>query len=141
MFNFTSCIGIPLQVIDGKFLWYRYWTINQQLAHHTINGCNLRPGDLFGTGTISGPVLWSLILFCMTKMAILYSFGYWNHVYLYIQEPESFGCLLELSWNGQKSLPLGGTTRKFLEDGDEVTFTGVCKVQTDGISSCILLLF
>jgi fumarylacetoacetase len=74
-----------------------YWTLTQQLAHHTINGCNLRPGDLLGTGTISGP------------------------------EPESYGCLLELTWNGQKPLSLNGTTRKFLEDGDEVTFTGFCK--------------
>ncbi|KAI3870527.1 hypothetical protein MKX03_022720 [Papaver bracteatum] len=74
-----------------------YWTLTQQLAHHTINGCNLRPGDLLGTGTISGP------------------------------EPESYGCLLELSWNGQKPLSLNGTTRKFLEDGDEVTITGFCK--------------
>ncbi|KAL1805896.1 hypothetical protein ACET3Z_028964 [Daucus carota] len=74
-----------------------YWTVTQQLAHHTINGCNLRPGDLLGTGTISGP------------------------------EPESYGCLLELTWNGQKNVSLGGTSRKFLEDGDEVIFTGCCK--------------
>ncbi|XP_011008635.1 PREDICTED: fumarylacetoacetase [Populus euphratica] len=74
-----------------------YWTVTQQLAHHTINGCNLRPGDLLGTGTISGP------------------------------EPESYGCLLELTWNGQKSLSLNGTTRKFLEDGDEVVFSGCSK--------------
>ncbi|KAK4485020.1 hypothetical protein RD792_007628 [Penstemon davidsonii] len=75
-----------------------YWTITQQLAHHTINGCNLRPGDLLGTGTISGP------------------------------EPESYGCLLELTWNGKNPLSLGSsTTRTFLEDGDEVIFTGCCK--------------
>ncbi|KAH7545292.1 fumarylacetoacetase [Ziziphus jujuba] len=74
-----------------------YWTVTQQLAHHTINGCNLRPGDLLGTGTISGP------------------------------EPESYGCLLELTWNGQNPLSLKGTTRKFLEDGDEVIITGYCK--------------
>ncbi|KAM7263287.1 hypothetical protein ACFE04_000970 [Oxalis oulophora] len=74
-----------------------YWTLTQQLAHHTINGCNLRPGDLLGTGTISGP------------------------------EPESMGCLLELTWNGQNALSLNGTPRKFLEDGDEVVFTGYCK--------------
>ncbi|CAK7345098.1 unnamed protein product [Dovyalis caffra] len=74
-----------------------YWTVTQQLAHHTINGCNLRPGDLLGTGTISGP------------------------------EPESYGCLLELTWNGQKPLSLKGTTRKFLEDGDEVIFSGCSK--------------
>ncbi|XP_019174268.1 PREDICTED: fumarylacetoacetase-like [Ipomoea nil] len=74
-----------------------YWTVTQQLAHHTVNGCNLRPGDLLGTGTISGP------------------------------EPESYGCLLELTWNGQKPISLGGVTRTFLEDGDEITFTGYCK--------------
>ncbi|RWR96023.1 fumarylacetoacetase-like protein [Cinnamomum micranthum f. kanehirae] len=74
-----------------------YWTLTQQVAHHTINGCNLRPGDLLGTGTISGP------------------------------DPESFGCLLELTWNGQKPLSLNASVRKFLEDGDEITFTGCCK--------------
>ncbi|XP_010270099.1 PREDICTED: fumarylacetoacetase [Nelumbo nucifera] len=74
-----------------------YWTVTQQLAHHTINGCNLRPGDILGTGTISGPA------------------------------PESLGCLLELTWNGQKALSLNGLTRKFLEDGDEVILTGYCK--------------
>ncbi|CAN1259992.1 FAH, partial [Linum perenne] len=74
-----------------------YWTVTQQLAHHTVNGCNLRPGDLLGTGTISGP------------------------------EPESYGCLLELTWNGQNPLSLNGATRKFLEDGDEVTISGFCK--------------
>lgn len=74
-----------------------YWTLTQQLAHHTINGCNLRPGDLLGTGTISG------------------------------SDPESLGCLLELTWNGQKALSLNGTARTFLEDGDEVTFTGYSK--------------
>ncbi|MBA0663180.1 hypothetical protein Goklo_007214 [Gossypium klotzschianum] len=73
------------------------YDIALELAHHTINGCNLRPGDLLGTGTISGP------------------------------EPDSLGCLLELTWNGQKALSLNGTTRKFLEDGDEVIFTGCCK--------------
>ncbi|KAG4196992.1 hypothetical protein ERO13_A06G205600v2 [Gossypium hirsutum] len=84
-------------VVTRSNLKNLYWTLTQQLAHHTINGCNLRPGDLLGTGTISGP------------------------------EPDSLGCLLELTWNGQKSLLLNGTTRKFLEDGDEVIFTGCCK--------------
>ncbi|XP_068322814.1 fumarylacetoacetase [Pyrus communis] len=74
-----------------------YWTLTQQVAHHTINGCNLRPGDLLGTGTISGP------------------------------EPDSLGCLLELTWNGQKQLSLNGTPRKFLEDGDEVIISGFSK--------------
>ncbi|KAE8689823.1 Fumarylacetoacetase [Hibiscus syriacus] len=84
-------------VVTRSNLKNLYWTLTQQLAHHTINGCNLRPGDLLGTGTISGP------------------------------EPDSLGCLLELTWNGQKPLSLNGTARKFLEDGDEVIFTGCCK--------------
>lgn len=87
----------PLTVSRSNFN-HLYWTITQQLAHHTINGCNLRPGDLLGTGTISGP------------------------------EPESYGCLLELTWNGQKPLSLDAdTTRTFLEDGDEVIFSGAAK--------------
>ncbi|KAH1054902.1 hypothetical protein J1N35_032967 [Gossypium stocksii] len=84
-------------VVTRSNLKNLYWTLTQQLAHHTINGCNLRPGDLLGTGTISGP------------------------------EPDSLGCLLELTWNGLKALSLNGTTRKFLEDGDEVIFTACCK--------------
>ncbi|KMZ65491.1 Fumarylacetoacetase [Zostera marina] len=74
-----------------------YWTLSQQVAHHTINGCNLRPGDLLGTGTISGP------------------------------EPDSLGCLLELTWNGKNLLDLNGVSRHFLEDGDEVIFSACCK--------------
>ncbi|KAF3451807.1 hypothetical protein FNV43_RR07903 [Rhamnella rubrinervis] len=79
-------------------LKHLYWTLTQQLAQHTINGCNLMPGDVLATGTICGP------------------------------EPESLGCLLELTWNGQRPLSLNGTTRTFLEDGDEVIITGYCKV-------------
>ncbi|KAH7660276.1 fumarylacetoacetase protein [Dioscorea alata] len=86
----------PSTVTKSNFK-HLYWTISQQLAHHTINGCNLRPGDMLGTGTISGP------------------------------DPDSLGCLLELTWNAQNQLTLNGTTRKYLEDGDEVTFTGYCK--------------
>ncbi|XP_073852612.1 fumarylacetoacetase isoform X6 [Macaca fascicularis] len=77
---------------------YMYWTMLQQLTHHSVNGCNLRPGDLLATGTISGP------------------------------EPESFGSMLELSWKGTKPISLGnGQTRKFLLDGDEVIITGYCQ--------------
>ncbi|XP_062327846.1 fumarylacetoacetase isoform X2 [Osmerus eperlanus] len=77
---------------------YMYWTMKQQLAHHTVNGCNVRPGDLLASGTISGP------------------------------DPESFGSLLELSWRGSKSIDLGGgETRTFLRDGDQVTITGYCE--------------
>uniref|UniRef100_A0A8C1WNZ4 Fumarylacetoacetase n=1 Tax=Cyprinus carpio TaxID=7962 RepID=A0A8C1WNZ4_CYPCA len=77
---------------------YMYWSMKQQLAHHTVNGCNVRPGDLLASGTISGP------------------------------DPESFGSLLELSWRGSKTIDLGsGETRTFLKDGDEVTLTGYCE--------------
>jgi fumarylacetoacetase len=77
---------------------YLYWSMAQQLAHHTVSGCNTRVGDLMGSGTISGPT------------------------------PDSFGSLLELAWNGQKPLALpGGASRAFLEDGDEVVITGSCQ--------------
>ncbi|XP_023249018.1 fumarylacetoacetase [Seriola lalandi dorsalis] len=77
---------------------YMYWTMKQQLTHHTVNGCNVRPGDLLASGTISGP------------------------------DPESFGSMLELSWRGSKNIDLGGgETRTFLNDGDEVTITGYCQ--------------
>ena len=75
-----------------------YWTPAQLLAHHTSNGCNLQPGDLLATGTISGPA------------------------------KESRGCMLELTWRGAEPLALpGGETRKFLEDGDEVIMRGYCE--------------
>jgi fumarylacetoacetase len=75
-----------------------YWTPAQLVAHHTSNGCNLQPGDLLASGTISGP----------TK--------------------ESRGCLLELTWRGGEPLALPtGETRKFLEDGDEVIIRGYCE--------------
>ncbi|MFB7674352.1 fumarylacetoacetase [Kitasatospora purpeofusca] len=71
-----------------------YWTAAQQLAHMTVNGASLRTGDLFASGTVSGP------------------------------EPETRGALIELTWNGENPLKLpDGTTRTFLEDGDEVTIT------------------
>ncbi|MBP2302960.1 fumarylacetoacetase [Azospirillum picis] len=77
---------------------HMYWSMAQQLAHHTVSGCDTRTGDLMGSGTISGP------------------------------EPDSFGSLLELTWNGQKPLTLaGGQTRAFLEDGDDVVMTGWCQ--------------
>jgi fumarylacetoacetase len=75
-----------------------YWTPAQFVAHHTSNGCDLRPGDLLATGTISGPA------------------------------KESRGCLLELTWRGAEPLTLPtGETRKFLEDGDEVIMRGYCE--------------
>ncbi len=75
-----------------------YWTIAQLVAHHTCGGCNLAAGDLFGTGTISGPT------------------------------PEGYGSLMELSADGQRQITLAsGETRMFLEDGDEVIFRAHCR--------------
>jgi fumarylacetoacetase len=75
-----------------------YWTIGQMLTHHTSNGCDLRPGDLLGTGTISGPEL------------------------------SSCGSLLELSAGGKAPIVLpGDETRTFLQDGDEVIFRARCR--------------
>jgi fumarylacetoacetase len=80
---------------------YIYWSMAQQLAHHTLSGCNTQVGDLLASGTISG------------------------------QDPESFASLLELTWNGERPLSLiGGSTRGFIEDGDEIILTGWC--QGDG---------
>lgn len=79
---------------------YLYWTFAQMLAHHTSNGCNLRTGDLLGSGTISG------------DSAL---------------DADSAGCLLEATWQGTKPIELpGGETRRFLEDGDEVIIKGHC---------------
>ncbi len=72
-----------------------YWTVAQQIAHHTVNGCNLNVGDLMGSGTISG------------------------------KEPDSFGSLLELTWGGKNPITLpDGSTRTFLEDGDTIIIKG-----------------
>ena len=75
-----------------------YWTIAQQIAHHSVTGCNMRPGDLLASGTISGPT------------------------------PDSYGSMLELAWRGERPLTLpNGETRTFLQDGDTITLTGWCK--------------
>lgn len=71
-----------------------YWSMGQMLAHHTVNGCAMRPGDLLGSGTVSGP------------------------------EKSNRGCLMELTWRGAEPLELpNGERRSFLEDGDEVIMT------------------
>ena len=68
-----------------------YWTVAQMVAHHSVNGCQLQPGDLFGSGTLSGA------------------------------EPGQFGSLLEITAGGKQPVQLAsGETRRFLEDGDEV---------------------
>jgi fumarylacetoacetase len=79
------------EVVSRTSARHLYWSVEQQLAHLTVNGASLRTGDLLATGTISGP------------------------------EPGSRGSLIELSWNGAEPLTLSdGTSRTFLEDGDEV---------------------
>ncbi|MFA7445207.1 MAG: fumarylacetoacetase [Flavobacteriaceae bacterium] len=77
---------------------YMYWTMSQQLAHHTINGCQVNAGDMMGSGTISGPT------------------------------PDSFGSMLELTWGGKNPLTLkDGTQRKFIADNDTVIMRGFCQ--------------
>lgn len=75
-----------------------YWTVAQMVAHHTSNGCNLEPGDLFGSGTVSGTA------------------------------PGSEGCLLEMTRGGSKPVSLpNGESRTYLLDGDEVIFHGIAR--------------
>ena len=91
---------MPATPVSESTLAGMYWTPAQLIAHHTSNGCNLRPGDLLGSGTISGP------------------------------EKHQRGCLLELTWRGAEPLKLpNGEERRFLEDGDEVILRGWCERQ------------
>jgi fumarylacetoacetase len=77
---------------------YMYWTMSQQLTHHTSNGCKVNSGDMMGSGTISGPT------------------------------PSSYGSMLELSWGGKNPITLSdGTERKFVNDNDTITLKGFCK--------------
>ncbi|ESN92725.1 hypothetical protein HELRODRAFT_108136 [Helobdella robusta] len=105
-FNFDINLEVSLKTdeirehvtISKSNYKYMYWTAKQQLSHHTVNGCNIRPGDLLASGTISG------------------------------QTPDSYGSLLELCWKGTKPIHLSDTvTRTFLKDGDEVRLTGWCE--------------
>lgn len=86
--------GLTLTLCRSNFR-HMYWTMSQQLAHHTVNGCNVEVGDLMASGTLSGPT------------------------------PESYGSMLELTWNGRNPLRLpDGSARTFLEDGDAVALRG-----------------
>jgi fumarylacetoacetase len=86
------------EVISRTNMRYLYWSLAQMLAHATSNGALARPGDLWATGTISGP------------------------------EPGTYGCLMELTWGGQRPLTLrDGSQRTFLEDGDTVVMRGWCE--------------
>ncbi len=88
----------PDNLICQSNFKYLYWTMSQQLAHHTVNGCKINAGDLMGSGTISGTA------------------------------PNSFGSLLELTWAGANPLTLAdGSTRTFIEDYDTITMKGYCQ--------------
>ena len=89
--------GAPPMLLSKGNLRPLYWTIAQLLTHHSSNGCNLRPGDLLATGTVSGP------------------------------GAGSEGCMLELSRNPDPIRLPSGETRRFLEDGDEVTLHAYCE--------------
>jgi fumarylacetoacetase len=100
--NFDINLEVLIKTEDGhensvckSNFRYMYWNMSQQLAHHTVNGCNLRVGDLCGSGTISGP------------------------------DAGSYGSMLELSWKGTKPLKMSdGSERKFINDGDTVIMRG-----------------
>lgn len=85
----------PERVCSSNYK-YMYWSARQQLVHHSVTGCNMRPGDLLGSGTISGT------------------------------EEHELGSMLELCWKGTREVKLGGSgeVRKFLKDGDDVVMTG-----------------
>ncbi len=89
--------GTPTPVTRSNFK-YMYWTMAQQLAHHTVNGCKINSGDLMGSGTISGTT------------------------------PDSYGSMLELAWQGTKPITLSnGETRTSIHDYDTVTLKGHCE--------------
>jgi fumarylacetoacetase len=86
------------QPVSRSNFKHMYWNICQQLAHHTVTGCNVRPGDMMASGTISAP------------------------------DETGYGSLLELSWKGTKPIRFdGGGERKFILDGDRITITGWCQ--------------
>jgi fumarylacetoacetase len=90
--------GLPPVTVSRSNLRDLYWTLAQMVAHHTSNGCNLRPGDLIASGTVSGP------------------------------DEEARGSLLERTWRGTEPFALpSGEERRFLEDGDEVILRGRCE--------------
>lgn len=94
----TTAEGKDAVTVCNSNIKYMYWTMKQQLAHHSVSGCNMQPGDLLGSGTISG------------------------------KTPDSYGSMIELSWKGTKEVQVGeGEVRKFLKDGDTVTMRGFCQ--------------
>jgi len=94
--DITAENGATKTVSKSNFK-YMYWNMCQQLAHHTVNGCNIQVGDLYASGTISGP------------------------------EKDSYGSMLEISWGGKNPVSMpDGTERKFILDNDTVTIKGDC---------------
>ena len=90
--------GAPPMLVSRGTFTTMYWTMAQLVTHHASNGCNLRPGDLLASGTVSGPT------------------------------PDSRGCLLERTWRGTEPLTLpGGERRTFIEKDDEITMRGYCQ--------------
>ncbi len=90
--------GTTEKVVSNSNYKYMYWNMNQQLAHHSINGCNINCGDMMASGTISGP------------------------------EEHEYGSMLEISWKGSKSVTMNdGTERKFIKDNDTVIMRGFAK--------------
>lgn len=109
-FEIALTVNLQNTTISQSNVRNLYWSIPQQLVHHTVTGCVLRPGDLLGSGTISGT------------------------------DANSFGSLLELTWDGTKPILLDKNgsdgsnepeSRTFLEDGDTVCIRGVCQRKTD----------
>ena len=100
--NFDINLQVAIQpenssekIVSNSNFKHMYWNVNQQLAHHTVNGCNLGVGDLLASGTISGPT------------------------------PESYGSMLELTWRGTRPIKMSDNTeRKFIHDGDTVIMRG-----------------
>ncbi|WP_298393316.1 fumarylacetoacetase [Flavobacterium sp.] len=93
--------NVAPKLVSKSNFKYMYWSMSQQLAHHTSNGCRVNSGDMMGSGTISGPT------------------------------EDSYGSMLELTWSGQKPIKMNdGTERKFINDNDTVTFKGYCQNST-----------
>jgi len=87
--------GAEETIVSKSNYKHMYWNMNQQLAHHSVGGCNIKAGDMMASGTISGPT------------------------------PDSYGSMLEISWRGTKPVPMNdGSERKFILDGDEVVMRG-----------------
>lgn len=95
---FISPENVEPKIVSKSNFKYMYWSMSQQLAHHTCNGCKINSGDLMGSGTISGT------------------------------SPNSFGSMLELTWGGKNPITMNdGSERKFINDFDTVTMKGYCE--------------